>query len=733
MLFVTLRHAVMYACAWVCLSRSRSFPSAIGETATFFSRYALCVCVCASLIILSPPDQLLPPSPASMNSIAANTTRSLVSLIREPAHQTSGRLSLTTTSRRTSSVWTSHSISIPFSPSEPARSPLPDNSVHTATASACCVFFSRVCFPVLPREACGVGGAVSILAFLVACFSRLSNPPLPLSMAQIHQLAVAALCVCSLGVLYSLGVAARDSEPRSLFRDALEVVDIENTRLKELHEFAHVCPWILVTYLDSCGHCRYSAPLVARIAQETLGDHGDALNEVTVAALNCEVNMDDCRELGVVGVPSFYFLFPPGMPVNATTLVPVVANKKLIDKGSVEEKPIMMTRTLMGRGANPKSHFNTARNLWVGASRNLWGATDKERCLHMRTYLRNSKESDTAGADTGRDRHATGAANFVEDTTFHVTDVANAFFETLYHEVALGGLESAARRRALFQFLRIVQQRLPGLGADVLLYYMNASRGPNDSQSSGAAFSSFSIGDWQNLVLSAGIPYKGTPRHLSWRTCRGSSWRYRGFPCGMWLLYHSLTVNTAGGAGNNNAEVLPIILEYARHFFACDSCLAHFLRFQPDDTDPVLQLWRFHNEVNRRLAMPGEGEDPLVPKKIFPTVEQCPTCLYTDVAGKEEDRFVETEVSKYLRSRYKWNPTELHEGTVKVTGSTTKRSANNPRDHTEVYYNSLSLDVLLTIILVFMAVVLGMVYVLRRRHLSIAKRRRPIAPFRGRV
>ncbi|CAC9511938.1 putative quiescin sulfhydryl oxidase [Leishmania infantum JPCM5] len=559
-------------------------------------------------------------------------------------------------------------------------------------------------------------------------------------MTRLHRLAVAVLCLCALAVFYCPGVAARFSESRSLFRDAFEVVDINSTSLRELHESAHMCPWILVTYLDSCGHCRHSAPLVARIAEETLEDSGDVLNEVTVAALNCETSMHDCHELRVVGVPSFYFLFPSDMPVNATTLEPVVANKNLLDKGNVEAKPINMTRALIGQGANPNAHFNTARKMWTSASTNLWRATNKELCLHMRTYLRNSKESDAAEAGAGGVLPTASTSNFVEETTFHVVDVANAFFETLFHEVALKGLESAARRRALFRFLRLVQQRLPGLGADVLLYSMTVNRRVDGAQSSVADFAS-SVGDWQKLVLSAGIPYQGTPRHLSWRTCKGSSWRYRGFPCGMWLLYHSLTVNaarvdadelTAGVADDNNTEVLFIILDYARHFFACDACLTHFLRFQPGDKDPVLQLWRFHNEVNRRLASLGEGGDPLVPKRIFPTVEQCPACIRDDVTGKEEDRFVEAEVSKYLRSRYKWNPEALHEGTVRVTESTTKRSINDHGGAINVYHNLLSMDTFLTIVLVIVAAVLCMVYVLRRHHSSAAKRRRPILPLRAR-
>ncbi|KAG5472265.1 hypothetical protein LSCM1_03664 [Leishmania martiniquensis] len=558
-------------------------------------------------------------------------------------------------------------------------------------------------------------------------------------MASLQRFAVIALCITSLGLLSSFTVAALESH--SLYGEALEVVDVSSTSLRALHESAHVCPWILVAYSGGCGHCRVSAPSIARIAKETLEDVGDALNEVTVAALNCEASTEECRMLGVQGVPSFYLLLPSDVLVTEPSLVPVVVNRNDINPGDAEARPITMNRVFIGQGATPNLHFNAARKMWGDASRNQWGETNKERCLHMRTYLRKLKKSE---AEEGGTRDSSRAAGFVEDTRFQMVDVANAFFETLYHEVALLGLESAARRRALFQFLRAVQQRLPGLGADVLMHSLTANRSFEGGRRSRGGFAFVSVGDWQRLVLSAGIPYQGAPRDLKWRTCKGSSWRYRGFPCGMWLLYHALTVNevpidmrvleteTVESDNEHNANVLFTILDYARNFFACDVCLANFRRFEPEKgRDPVLQLWSFHNEVNRRLAEVKEGADPLVPKKIFPTAEQCPSCIHDVITNDEEDRFVVTEVSKFLRSRYKWNPTELYESTVTVTGYTTKQVSSNRGEPITVYRNPFSTNVFLTIFLVVVTAMLGMVYVLRRARSSNVRRRRHILPLRG--
>jgi thiol oxidase len=32
------------------------------------------------------------------------------------------------------------------------------------------------------------------------------------------------------------------------------------------------------------------------------------------------------------------------------------------------------------------------------------------------------------------------------------------------------------------------------------------------------------------------------PEHVKWVGCKGSEPRFRGYPCGMWTLFHTLTV-----------------------------------------------------------------------------------------------------------------------------------------------------------------------------------------------
>lgn len=120
---------------------------------------------------------------------------------------------------------------------------------------------------------------------------------------------------------------------------------------------------------------------------------------------------------------------------------------------------------------------------------------------------------------------------------------------------------------------------------------------------------------------------------LDYVRCKGSRPGYRGYSCGLWTLFHTLTVNAALKPGNEGPRVLPAMHGYVKHFFGCTDCSEHFQAmasrnriFDVKESDKaVLWLWISHNEVNLRLA--GDvTEDPEHPKLQFPSVVQCPEC-----------------------------------------------------------------------------------------------------------
>lgn len=125
-----------------------------------------------------------------------------------------------------------------------------------------------------------------------------------------------------------------------------------------------------------------------------------------------------------------------------------------------------------------------------------------------------------------------------------------------------------------------------------------------------------------------------TSNNLEYIRCRGSQPKFRGYTCGLWTLFHTLTVNAAmKPEGKEGVKVLKAMHGYVKHFFGCTDCAQHFQAmaarnriFDVKENDKaVLWLWIAHNEVNLRLA--GDiTEDPEHPKIQYPSVTRCPEC-----------------------------------------------------------------------------------------------------------
>ncbi|XP_060571223.1 sulfhydryl oxidase 2-like isoform X2 [Ruditapes philippinarum] len=145
------------------------------------------------------------------------------------------------------------------------------------------------------------------------------------------------------------------------------------------------------------------------------------------------------------------------------------------------------------------------------------------------------------------------------------------------------------------------------------------------------------------------------PEHVKWVGCKGSEPRFRGYPCGMWTLFHTLTVAAFQKEQANPKDVpldvLDAIQGYMKYFFGCQICVEHFLKMAhkitPADKTPegaVLWLWRAHNMANSRLHG-DQSEDPKHPKIQFPSKELCPECHN---GGKWNDK----NVLEFLLSFY---------------------------------------------------------------------------------
>uniref|UniRef100_A0A665TRU8 Sulfhydryl oxidase n=1 Tax=Echeneis naucrates TaxID=173247 RepID=A0A665TRU8_ECHNA len=134
------------------------------------------------------------------------------------------------------------------------------------------------------------------------------------------------------------------------------------------------------------------------------------------------------------------------------------------------------------------------------------------------------------------------------------------------------------------------------------------------------------------LDNAAQSPDAALPEGQRWVGCQGSRPHLRRYPCGVWTLFHVLTVQAKNAGGSDPQEVLSAMRSYVHVFFGCRLCAEHFENMARESltevstlSSAVLWLWSRHNQVNNRLA--GDlSEDPNFPKIQWPSPEMCPAC-----------------------------------------------------------------------------------------------------------
>lgn len=158
-----------------------------------------------------------------------------------------------------------------------------------------------------------------------------------------------------------------------------------------------------------------------------------------------------------------------------------------------------------------------------------------------------------------------------------------------------------------------------------------------------------------------------------WIGCKGSEDRFGGYPCGLWTLWHTLTVSQAYKSTGDPKMVMTAMKQYVQEFFGCRNCAEHFAQKIENGSlierdinsydDAILLLWKVHNQANLLLHN-DPSEDPLFPKKQFPTKRFCPECY---VKGTKKPVFNETFTLEFLKNHY---------GTSSITSPIQRRSTS---------------------------------------------------------
>lgn len=265
------------------------------------------------------------------------------------------------------------------------------------------------------------------------------------------------------------------------------------------------------------------------------------------------------------------------------------------------------------------------------------------------------------------------------DDHLYQLDLENALRYSIKHEIPLKKTIEGERMKALQRYLTALAAYFPLRRSSM---YLEVIRDVIDSKSyvTGEEFSHLTKTTEEEMSPVYSKPY-------GWIGCKGSTNSYRGYPCGLWTMFHMLTVNFALENRDNSwpslrddpAAVLRAMHGYVRDFFGCADCAAHFAEMASKNgmfnmrtrDEAVLWLWRAHNQVNARLSS-DNTEDPEHKKIQYPTVEHCTACRYAN------NTWNEGEVLRYLKAKYSYSGIK-YDGIINNDGADGTVNGNKSR------------------------------------------------------
>ncbi|XP_038045345.1 sulfhydryl oxidase 1-like [Patiria miniata] len=302
------------------------------------------------------------------------------------------------------------------------------------------------------------------------------------------------------------------------------------------------------------------------------------------------------------------------------------------------------------------------------------------------SYITNGSHID--GTKAGQHQGKTQAKPIANDTSgktaarsvVYMEDLESTLIYSLKYEVGLQKEIGADAMGALQAYIAVLNKYFPGR-PDV----MNTLK---QLQRLLQPYTQLTSDDWSNVMnrlQTSQDPGYFLQNEVTWVGCQGSTQVYRGYPCGLWVLFHTLTVSHARLDSHyrksDSKEVLHAMKGYIHYFFGCRACSENFAKESvhlessvSTLDDSVLWLWQVHNSVNKRLA--GDlSEDPQHPKIAFPSYSDCPTCHNVN----SPRRWKNTRILQFLKELYGVNNIDFAVSGVRskahelITAETLKR------------------------------------------------------------
>jgi len=330
----------------------------------------------------------------------------------------------------------------------------------------------------------------------------------------------------------------------------------------------------------------------------------------------------------------------------------------LLARYHVAQPPSLVAMRKDGSLVDSFPGLTHTREGWYAAIKNFIWSKSSELALTQQKILSLGKEGGggpvvAAPVPARPGRTPTRKELIARRFKVYTSDLEKAVFYSISHEVAQHGSIAGAALQALQAYVLVLEQYFPGrLEMGLFLRGVREWVGRHQDTVRGEDLSTW-IQEYQ--------AQHGLRVAQDWIGCKGSEARFGGYPCGLWSLWHALTVAQARAGTGDPRQVLEAMQGYIHQFFGCRECARHFQQAIQDGqaikeeveshNDAVLLLWKVHNKANLRLQ--GDiSEDPVFPKIVFPPKEFCSDC-YSLVTGTNLwDEYNRPRVLTFLTDLY---------------------------------------------------------------------------------
>jgi len=319
--------------------------------------------------------------------------------------------------------------------------------------------------------------------------------------------------------------------------------------------------------------------------------------------------------------------------------------------------------------------LKATREDWYAAIKDFIWRKSSELSLSSQKLLGLSGESGAGGEKEQKEEKKVGKVAATRKELINrrykvfTSDLEKAVLYSISHEVAQHSSIAGQSLMALQDYVTVLEKYFPAR-MEMSLFLGQLKQWVNKHQDT---IRGEDLSKW----IQSFTKLHGLKTDKDWIGCKGSKPQYGGYPCGLWSVWHALTVRGASLKSGHPSEVLKAMQKYIQEFFGCRECARHFQQALQDGEaikeevkthkDAVLFLWKVHNKANQRLQ--GDiSEDPVFPKVVFPPQEFCKDCYNSQTGTNLWDEFNRNKVFDFLTNLYSLEKLNSQGLTGDVTG-----------------------------------------------------------------